>query len=98
MAVADGSKKCSLYGCADSHPDRSVGEKKPRTSADDGPPVTDLCGYNPKRGEFETEYDNDAEQLLADMEFKETDTEAERELKLRVLRIYSRRLLNHRIL
>lgn len=27
------------------------------------------------------------------MEFKETDTEAEHELKLRVLRIYNRRLL-----
>lgn len=51
-----------------------------------------MSGYNPKRQEFEVEYDNDAEQLLADMEFKETDTEAERELKLRVLRIYSRRL------
>lgn len=76
----------------DSHPDRSVGEKKPRTSADEGPPVTALSGYNPKRQEFEIEYDNDAEQLLADMEFKETDTEAECELKLRVLRIYSRRL------
>ncbi|KMT08465.1 hypothetical protein BVRB_6g140200 isoform B [Beta vulgaris subsp. vulgaris] len=88
-AVQDGSNGIKVE---DSHPDRSVGEKKPRTSADDGPPVTDLCGYNPKRGEFETEYDNDAEQLLADMEFKETDTEAERELKLRVLRIYSRRL------
>lgn len=75
----------------DSHPDRSVGEKKLRTS-DEGPPVTEFCGYNPKRQEFEIEYDNDAEQLLADMEFKETDTEAERELKLRVLRIYSRRL------
>lgn len=76
----------------DSHPDRSVGEKKPKTSADEAPPATDLSGYNPKRQEFEVEYDNDAEQLLADMEFKETDTEAERELKLRVLRIYSRRL------
>ena len=53
--------------------------------------MTNLCGYNPKRQEFEAEYDNDAEQLLADMEFKETDTEAERELKLWVLRIYSRR-------
>lgn len=88
-SVQDGSDSIKVE---DSHPDRSVGEKKPRTSADEGPPVTDLCGYNPKRQEFEIEYDNDAEQLLADMEFKETDTEPERELKLRVLRIYSRRL------
>lgn len=50
-----------------------------------------LSGYIPKRQEFDPEYDNDAEQLLADMEFKETETEEERELKLRVLRIYSKR-------
>ncbi|KAH9625693.1 hypothetical protein KSS87_019188 [Heliosperma pusillum] len=76
----------------DTHSDRKVGEKKPRV--DEGPSVTDLSGYNPKRQEFEIEYDNDAEQLLADMEFKESDTEAERELKLRVLKIYNRRCWN----
>lgn len=75
----------------DSFGDRSVGEKKPRTSGDEGPSMTEFSGYNSKRQEFEIEYDNDAEQLLADMEFKETDTDAERELKLRVLRIYSKR-------
>ena len=53
----------------------------------------ELSGYNPKRQEFDPEYDNDAEQLLAEMEFKEVDTEEERELKLRVLRIYSKRYL-----
>ncbi|GFP84885.1 transcriptional adapter ada2, partial [Phtheirospermum japonicum] len=72
--------------------DRSVGEKKPRVTVDEGVSVKELSGYNSKRQEFEVEYDNDAEQLLADMEFKETDTDAERELKLRVLRIYSKRL------
>lgn len=50
-----------------------------------------MSGYNPKRQEFDPEYDNDAEQLLAEMEFKDTDTEEEREIKLRVLRIYSKR-------
>jgi transcriptional adapter 2-alpha len=50
-----------------------------------------LSGYNSKRGEFEIEYDNDAEQVLAEMEFKDTDTEAEREAKLQVLRIYGKR-------
>lgn len=76
----------------ESQADRSVGEKKLRTSGDEGPSVTELSGYNVKRQEFEIEYDNDAEQLLADMEFKDIDTDAERELKLRVLRIYSKRL------
>uniref|UniRef100_A0A5B7BM05 Transcriptional adapter n=1 Tax=Davidia involucrata TaxID=16924 RepID=A0A5B7BM05_DAVIN len=76
----------------DTHADRSIGEKKPRTSGDEGPSMTELSGYNSKRQEFEIEYDNDAEQLLADMEFKDSDNDAERELKLRVLRIYSKRL------
>ncbi|XP_028115818.1 transcriptional adapter ADA2-like isoform X3 [Camellia sinensis] len=72
--------------------DRSIGEKKLRTPGEEGPSMTRLSGYNPKRREFELEYDHDAEQLLADMEFKESDTDAERELKLRVLRIYLKRL------
>ncbi|KAL7215228.1 hypothetical protein ACSBR1_027398 [Camellia fascicularis] len=76
----------------DSHADRSIGEKKLRTPGEEGPSMTKLSGYNPKRREFELEYDHDAEQLLADMEFKESDTDAERELKLRVLRIYLKRL------
>lgn len=56
-----------------------------------GTSLLDTSGYNPKRQEFDIEYDNDAEQLLAEMEFKDTDTEDERELKLRILRIYSKR-------
>ncbi|XP_057470841.1 transcriptional adapter ADA2b-like isoform X1 [Actinidia eriantha] len=72
--------------------DRSFGGKKPKSSKDEGPTLMELSGYNPKRHEFDPEYDNDAEQLLAEMEFKEADTEEERELKLRVLRIYSKRL------
>lgn len=55
--------------------------------------MTELSGYNPKRQEFDPEYDNDAEQSLAEMEFKENDSEADRELKLRVLRIYLSRLV-----
>ncbi|GMY38125.1 transcriptional adapter ADA2-like [Fagus crenata] len=72
--------------------DRSIGEKKPRVPGDEGPSMTELSGYNSKRQEFEIEYDHDAEQILADMEFKDTDSDADRELKLRVLRIYSKRL------
>ncbi|KAH0670246.1 hypothetical protein KY289_024739 [Solanum tuberosum] len=71
---------------------RNFGGKKPKSLKDDGSSLMKLSGYIPKRQEFDPEYDNDAEQLLADMEFKETETEEERELKLRVLRIYSKRL------
>lgn len=71
---------------------RNFGGKKPKSLKDDGSSLMKLSGYIPKRQEFDPEYDNDAEQLLADMEFKENETEEERELKLRVLRIYSKRL------
>ncbi|XP_061955174.1 transcriptional adapter ADA2b-like [Populus nigra] len=72
--------------------DRNFKGKKPSSSGSEGPSLMELSGYNPKRQEFDPEYDNDAEQLLAEMEFKDNDTEEERELKLRVLHIYSRRL------
>lgn len=75
---------------ADPQTDRNFKGKKP-TSGNEGSSLVELSGYNPKRQEFDPEYDNDAEQLLADMEFKEADTEEEHELKLRVLRIYSKR-------
>lgn len=49
-------------------------------------------GYLAERGDFETEWDNDAEDVLADMEFRDEDTREERELKLQVLEIYNRKL------
>lgn len=78
---------------AEPQSDRSIGEKKLRTSGDERPSMKELSGYNFKRQEFEIEYDNDAEHLLADMEFNKNDTDAERELKLRVLHIYGKRYL-----
>lgn len=89
---AQGCKLDGLTSAEDIHVDRSVGIKRPKHSGDEGPSMTELSGYNAKRQEFDPEYDNDAEQSLTEMEFKENDTEAERELKLRVLRIYLSRL------
>ncbi|XP_021902304.1 transcriptional adapter ADA2b-like, partial [Carica papaya] len=74
----------------DPQTDRNFGGKKPSSMGNDN--LIELSGYNPKRQEFDPEYDHDAEQLLAEMEFNDTDTEEERELKIRVLRAYSRRL------
>ncbi|XP_062088122.1 transcriptional adapter ADA2b isoform X2 [Humulus lupulus] len=74
----------------DPQSDRSFKGKRP-VSGNEGS-LVEMSGYNSKRLEFDPEYDNDAEQLLADMEFKDADTEEEREIKLRVLRIYSKRL------
>ncbi|KAG4945997.1 hypothetical protein JHK82_042049 [Glycine max] len=76
----------------DSQLDRDFGGKKPTSSGNEGPSLVESSGYNAKRQEFDPEYDNDAEQLLAEMEFKDTDTDDERELKLRVLRFYAKRL------
>ncbi|KAH7294687.1 hypothetical protein KP509_27G013600 [Ceratopteris richardii] len=74
---------------------RSIGVKKPKPLLDgteDGTTYLDQSGYNPKRREFDKEYDNDAELPLAEMEFKETDTEIDHELKVRMLHIYLSRL------
>ncbi|XP_078161901.1 ADA2 2B isoform X2 [Carex rostrata] len=76
----------------DTHMDRSVGGKKPKYSGEEGPSMAELSGYNAKRQEFDPEYDNNAEQALAEMEFKDSDTDVERELKIRVLNIYLKRL------
>ncbi|KAF4035797.1 SWIRM domain-containing protein [Phytophthora infestans] len=51
-----------------------------------------LAGYMPLRGDFDVEYDNEAEIILADMEFSEGDHPAERELKLKVIQIYNQKL------
>ena len=49
-----------------------------------------LTGYMPLRGDYDVEHDNDAELVLADMEFLAADdTPAERALKLRVVQIYN---------
>lgn len=74
---------------------RSIGGKKPKPlheGSEDGTTYLDQSGFNPKRREFDKEYDNDAELPLAEMEFKETDTETDHELKLRMLHIYLSRL------
>ncbi|KAH0473469.1 MAG: hypothetical protein KVP17_000209 [Porospora cf. gigantea B] len=67
-------------------------EKAPVVCADEYIPEISINGYLPLRKEFETEYDNDAELLIADLEFWESDTPTETELKLQVLAIYNWRL------
>lgn len=43
----------------------------------------------PKRRDFETEYDEDAETRVCEMEFSEEDPEDEYKLKLQVLEHYN---------
>ncbi|EQC39057.1 hypothetical protein SDRG_03265 [Saprolegnia diclina VS20] len=51
-----------------------------------------LAGYMPLRGDFDVEHENDAELILADMEFHDDDHPTERELKLKVIAIYNAKL------
>ncbi|ORZ01212.1 hypothetical protein BCR43DRAFT_486555 [Syncephalastrum racemosum] len=62
---------------------------KPVTS---GPAFHEIQGYMPRRFEFETEHENDAEQFVKDMVFNEDDTQEEIDLKVMVLDIYNTRL------
>ncbi len=43
--------------------------------------VVALAGFHIKRQEFEPEYDNEAEMIVADMEFKDDDTEVRPQVK-----------------
>lgn len=46
----------------------------------------------PKRGDFENEFDADADHLLSDMEFCEDDTDMDIKLKEEVIQLYNARL------
>uniref|UniRef100_A0A7S3KAX6 Transcriptional adapter 2-alpha/beta-like domain-containing protein n=1 Tax=Euplotes crassus TaxID=5936 RepID=A0A7S3KAX6_EUPCR len=54
--------------------------------------VRSLVGYMPKRGDFDNEYDEEAETRICEMEFLEDDTDEEIELKFKVLEYYNARL------
>lgn len=55
-------------------------------------PGAELAGFMPRRGDFDIEWENDAEQALADMEFSPADLPQDRQLKLHVLAIYNSKL------
>ena len=79
-------------------PTALVGEV-PASPVPDAPVDLDGCGgliksvhQMPKRGDFDVEHDNDAELILADMEFSDEDHESERALKLKIIEIYNSKL------
>ena len=49
----------------------------------------EILAYMPKRNEFEFEYDNDAEQIIAELSFRENEAEDDKKLKLKILDIYN---------
>ncbi|AES64520.2 transcriptional adapter ADA2b [Medicago truncatula] len=97
-AAAGANKKASNKGrgkasLREDYPkDGDFGGNKPNSSRNEGRTLVEASGYNPKRQEFDPEYDDDAEKLLADMEFNDNDTEEEIEIKLRVISVYNKRL------
>ncbi|PFH33578.1 ADA2-A transcriptional co-activator SAGA component [Besnoitia besnoiti] len=71
---------------------RPAGAVAPPSRAGTAKPTHSIVGYWPLRGDFDVEYDNDAELILADMEFKEDEAVQERHLKLQVIEIYNSKL------
>jgi len=67
---------------------KDTGKKKERQEL----PGADLAGFMPLREDFEIEYEDNAEVLLADMEFSPDDHPSERELKLQIVKIYNAKL------
>ncbi|CAG8474785.1 332_t:CDS:2 [Paraglomus occultum] len=60
------------------------------------PAEHEIHGYMPKRNEFEQETDNDAEQLVKDIEFIDEDSKQDKELKIEMLEIYNKKLHRRR--
>lgn len=52
----------------------------------------DILGYMPLRGDFDYEYENEAEILLSEMNFSDEDTPEEIKIKYSILEIYNKRL------
>lgn len=55
-------------------------------------PGAEMAGYMPRRGDFDLEWENDADTLLEDMEFSPNDSAEDRAIKIRVIEIYNSKL------
>lgn len=53
---------------------------------------TNIEGFMPRRADLEIEYDDDAEDAIADIVIGDNDTEEEKQLKFQLLQIYDKRL------
>lgn len=68
----------------------NTSQKQPSTSNTNN--THPLHGYWPKRGDFDIEYLNDAENDIADLEFLDEDTDEDKALKLKMLELYNQEL------
>uniref|UniRef100_A0A0G4FGK8 Transcriptional adapter 2-alpha/beta-like domain-containing protein n=1 Tax=Chromera velia CCMP2878 TaxID=1169474 RepID=A0A0G4FGK8_9ALVE len=85
-AARSGSSSASVTGGPEGAGAQS--QKQP----DAKPPSYSIVGYMERRCDFETEYDNDAEMIVADLEFRPEEPPEETELKLNALEIFNCKL------
>ena len=87
------------------HEDNYLGKRKPAPAPETKKDTTrnqnnqpkpqslfEVIGYYPKRRDFDSEHDPEAEYYIADLEFEDDDTERDIELKKGILEIYNIRL------
>lgn len=55
-------------------------------------PGAELAGFMPRRGDFDVEWAESAEETIADLEFFPGENEQDRNLKLKVLQVYNTKL------
>eukprot|EP00002_Diphylleia_rotans_P027832 TRINITY_DN5598_c0_g1_i6.p1 TRINITY_DN5598_c0_g1~~TRINITY_DN5598_c0_g1_i6.p1 ORF type:complete len:363 (+),score=69.29 TRINITY_DN5598_c0_g1_i6:43-1131(+) len=69
-------------------------KSEPLRKFEDGskPSPGEAAGFMPIRKDFETEYDNDAELVIADMTWDHNDTPEMKKIKLSVLEFYNKKL------
>ncbi|CAG8817702.1 13599_t:CDS:10, partial [Gigaspora margarita] len=67
-------------------------QKNPTKVLQSLPANHEIAGYMPNRYEFETEYENDAELVIKDLELNENDDPQDIEMKTYVLEIYNKKL------
>ncbi|OAG29075.1 hypothetical protein NEDG_01214 [Nematocida displodere] len=78
-------------------------EGLPSETLQSNPLSREISGYMPLRGDFELEYENDAETTVKELSFSKTDTQLEKEMKDALLDSYrlvllKRRLFRHLVL
>lgn len=71
---------------------RSLVKKRDKGNKDNGFLCEEVVGYWPKRQEFDLEHCNEAEIEIAELEFNDSDTEEDKNMKLKILEIYNKRL------
>jgi transcriptional adapter 2-alpha len=89
-------------GPKENESDGNAGQKITQTggkslaAAAEGAPLalaeSQQSGYHIKRNEFEIEYDHEAENLIAELDFGESDTPEQTQEKLKLIEIYNKRL------